>query len=170
MSEKRDNSIEPITGFPSYGVDRAGNIYKSGKDGVWLQKKPYLGKNGYKSTSLWSKNTETRRYIHHLVLETFVGPRPESCEALHGDGDRLNNAVSNLRWGTRKENLADAISHGTFKRGSASNSAKLKRSDVLFLRDMVAMGFSDDECARQFDVSISTIARVRHGQTYVFEV
>lgn len=170
MSEQRDLIVMPINGFPSYGVDRAGNIYKLGADGVWLQKQPYLGKNGYNSTSLWSKNTETRRYVHHLVLETFVGPRPESCEALHGDGNRLNNAVSNLRWGTRKENLADAISHGTFKRGSASNSAKLKRSDVLFLRDMVAMGFSDDECARQFDVSISTIARVRHGQTYVFEV
>lgn len=51
--------------------------------------------------------------LHHLVLFAFIGPRPEGMEALHGDGDRLNARASNLRWGTRSENVADAISHGT---------------------------------------------------------
>ena len=32
-------------------------------------------------------------YIHHLVLLTFVGPRPEGMEVRHLDGDPLNNTL-----------------------------------------------------------------------------
>lgn len=49
------------------------------------------------------------RLVHHLVLESFVGPRPDGAEGLHWDDDGENNHVNNLRWGTRSENLTDAV-------------------------------------------------------------
>jgi hypothetical protein len=49
------------------------------------------------------------RYVHHLVLEAFVGLRPQGTEACHWDGDAANNKLENLRWGTSVENKADAI-------------------------------------------------------------
>jgi hypothetical protein len=47
------------------------------------------------------------------VAEAFHGPRPVGLEVRHLDGDSLNNAASNLRYGTRTENLLDAVEHGT---------------------------------------------------------
>ena len=51
--------------------------------------------------------------VHRLVLEAFIGPCPEGMEACHGDGDRANNAVGNLRWDTRSSNFLDKRQHGT---------------------------------------------------------
>jgi len=44
--------------------------------------------------------------VHHLVLEVFVGPRPEGTVACHNNGDGYDNRVRNLRWDTRKANAA----------------------------------------------------------------
>lgn len=51
--------------------------------------------------------------VHVLVLNAFVGPRPEGLECCHADGDPANNDVSNLRWDTRLANVQDMIRHGT---------------------------------------------------------
>lgn len=63
---------------------------------------------GYVRVSLRGKT----RYIHHLVLETFVGPRPSGCNGLHADDVRANNHLANLRWGTQSENMLDASANG----------------------------------------------------------
>lgn len=54
-------------------------------------------------------------YVHTLVLEAFVGPRPDGMEACHRDGNPLNNRASNLRWDTHRANVWDAIRHGTMQ-------------------------------------------------------
>lgn len=51
------------------------------------------------------------RYAHRLVAAAFIGPCPPGHEVLHIDGTR-NNHVSNLRYGTRKENMVDKVKHG----------------------------------------------------------
>ena len=53
-----------------------------------------------------------RRYVHHLVLEAFVGPRPEGMKGLHRDDDPHNNNVSNLYWGTMRDNALDRVRNG----------------------------------------------------------
>lgn len=52
------------------------------------------------------------RYVHVLVLETFVGPRPEGYKGLHRDDDPHNNHVSNLYWGTLSDNAFDRVRNG----------------------------------------------------------
>lgn len=54
-----------------------------------------------------------QKYIHQMVLETFIGPRPKGLIALHWDDNKLNNAVGNLRWGTYSDNQLDAVRNGT---------------------------------------------------------
>ncbi len=53
------------------------------------------------------------RGIHELVDAAFLGPRPEGSQIRHLDGDRRNNTVANLAYGTNGENQADAVRHGT---------------------------------------------------------
>lgn len=55
----------------------------------------------------------TQHWVHHLVLETFVGPRPPEWECRHLDGNPSNNQVSNLAWGTHRQNMLDKVAHGT---------------------------------------------------------
>lgn len=76
-------------------------------------RKPTLYNNGYYYVALTGRGRRERFAIHRLVLLAFAGPCPPSHEALHGDGDRGNNRLSNLRWGTSKENAADRDRHGT---------------------------------------------------------
>jgi len=49
-----------------------------------------------------------KRYVHHIVAEAWHGPRPEGLLVLHHDDDPLNPRAENLRWGSPKENAADA--------------------------------------------------------------
>lgn len=50
--------------------------------------------------------------VHILVLEAFVGPRPEGFVARHLNDDKTDNRVENLKWGTYLENLEDAVRNG----------------------------------------------------------
>ena len=42
--------------------------------------------------------------MHRLVLEAFVGPRPEGYECDHKNRNKLDNRLCNLHWVTRSEN------------------------------------------------------------------
>ena len=59
------------------------------------------------------ERTQTEAKVHILVLEAFVGPRPDGLDGLHWDDDRTNNTVENLRWGTHSENMQDSVRNGT---------------------------------------------------------
>jgi hypothetical protein len=53
-----------------------------------------------------------RRYVHVLMAETWLGPRPWGRLALHDDDDPDNTHISNIAWGTPAQNYADAIRNG----------------------------------------------------------
>lgn len=69
-------------------------------------------KDGYLGVRLCRNNKQIERRVHRLVLEAFVGPKPPNHECRHLDGDVTNNRLSNLKWGTSKENEADKDLHG----------------------------------------------------------
>ncbi|MFA4084234.1 NUMOD4 motif-containing HNH endonuclease [Mycobacteroides salmoniphilum] len=52
------------------------------------------------------------RKVHHLVLEAFMGARPEGMECRHLNDIADDNHVENLRWGTRSENIEDRVNNG----------------------------------------------------------
>jgi hypothetical protein len=70
---------------------------------------------GYQHVSLHNNATGERSFmtVHKAVMLAFVGPRPEGQEIRHIDGNPLNNKLSNLTFGTRSENILDAVRHGT---------------------------------------------------------
>lgn len=72
----------------------------------------------YLSVSIWRAHSHATRnaYVHRLVLEAFVGPCPPGMEGAHGNGRHTDNRPENLRWATHRENVADAVKHGTHGR------------------------------------------------------
>jgi hypothetical protein len=51
--------------------------------------------------------------IHQLVMLAFDKPCPEGLEVRHLDSNPANNVLSNLAYGTRKENARDRVLNGT---------------------------------------------------------
>lgn len=103
--------------------------------------------------------------VHRLVLEAFVGPCPEGCEALHWNDDPAHNMLSNLRWGTRGENLQDAVRNGKKAIGEQHYQAKLRASDIPIIRNRLA---TEGPCAiaRSYGVNETTIRQVRDGTSW----
>lgn len=53
--------------------------------------------------------------VHQLIALTFIGRCPPGMEVLHGEGNvKTNNDRTNLRYGTRAENLQQSVREGTF--------------------------------------------------------
>lgn len=76
---------------------------------VYVEIKPHP-KNGYYFISRTDENgVRISTSIHRLVWETYNGPIPQGYEIDHIDGDKSNNALSNLRCVTHKENMANHI-------------------------------------------------------------
>jgi hypothetical protein len=62
------------------------------------------------------------RYIsvHILVALTYIGKRPyKAAQVRHWDDNKVNNAPSNLLYGSQLENMADAKRNGIKMGGAA---------------------------------------------------
>lgn len=68
--------------------------------------------HGYRLIVLRAHGARRTRWVHQLVLEAFIGPKPLGQVTRHLDGDPTNNHLSNLTWGTYSENVADRVAHG----------------------------------------------------------
>lgn len=56
--------------------------------------------------------------VHHLVAAAFIGPRPPGAVVRHLNGDKEDNRLSNLTYGSQAENIADTVAHGRHYYGS----------------------------------------------------
>ncbi len=53
--------------------------------------------------------------VHRLVLLAFRGEPPVGNECRHLNGNRTDNRLVNLAWGTHSENSIDQVIHGTHR-------------------------------------------------------
>jgi len=79
--------------------------------GQTLKQTPQM--NGNLRVSLSMHGVIHSRRVHSLVAAAFHGARPEGAQVRHLDGSKVNNAASNLAWGTIQENMRDKVEHGT---------------------------------------------------------
>lgn len=105
----RDLPLDPD--LPGYTVSDTGVV--TGPRGV---RRPQVSKHG---GHLRVNIRGVKYFIHHLVLRAFGFERPEGAVCRHLDGDPTNNSLSNLTWGTPRENYDDGIKHGSYKRPPA---------------------------------------------------
>lgn len=124
-----------VPGYPGlYEVSTCGQVRarrKMNAAGVWLPAKllkPGLrgGNLLYKHVILRQPGEAPRGYgVSRLVLEAFLGaPEPPANCALHGPAGQLDNHLSNLRWGTRSDNMLDRQRDGTDRNAAKTHCSK----------------------------------------------
>jgi len=108
--------------------------------------------------------------VHRLVLEAFIGPCPDGMECCHYDGDPSNNCIENLRWDTRKENIRDAVKHGTHvslrQRGQGHANTHLTDLDVRWIRYLAKAGIPQKDLAEVYLVARNTISCIVHRNSW----
>lgn len=122
-------------------------------------------RDGYCMVRTCIDGTPGSHYVHRLVASAFFGAPPAGQEVCHGNGDRSDNRLCNLRYDTRKANQADRVRHGTDTRGAKASWAKLTESDVQELR-ILRGRISSRELAAQYAVSHAAIKAVFSGRNW----
>jgi hypothetical protein len=149
----------PIPGFPMYEASSLGRVRThrpfGGPPGR-PRKEPLilrasLDHYGYPRIGLRRDGDAVSRThpVHVVVLMAFVGPRPKGCECRHLNGNKRDNRVSNLAWGTPAENGRDMVLHGSHA-GERNSNSRLTADDVRQIR---ASDKSTRELSRQYRIS-----------------
>lgn len=99
----------PIPFAPSYEAHPSGLVRNKATQRI-MEDRPLP--SGYSRVSL-SLDGHSDAYVHAAILETFVGPRPDGCQASHKNGDNTDNRLSNLAWETPSANNQRKAGHGT---------------------------------------------------------
>ena len=159
--------MKQIPNFPNYAITKDGRVWSNYRS-IWL--KPSKHRQGYLQVILWRNDKGFCRKIHTLVLETYVSCRPKNKECRHLDGNILNNNLSNLQWGTHKENKRDSIRHKThrgFGRGESNSNHKLTGKDVI---NIICLWntklFKQKEIAKMYNISRSYINVIINGKVW----
>lgn len=84
--------------------------------------------------SLHKDGHQATCYVHTLMLEAFVGPRPPGMWACHRD-DQPDNDLSKLRWDTPSANNYDLVRNGRHYNATR----KRCRSGHLLTRDNISI-------------------------------
>lgn len=95
-----------------YSVSNTGEVYTTTGGGKLISQ--WKANTGYMKCRLHIDGTRKDKYVHRLVAETFI-PNPFNLpQVLHIDGDKTNNNVENLSWGTNAQNTQDGYDSGAY--------------------------------------------------------
>lgn len=157
-----------VAEFPNYKVSSWGRVKNSKTNNILTQFEK--GQWGHLRVTLTRNGAQDRRTgdkrdvpVHRLVAEYFevsgVGE-----EVRHLNGIAWDNTVSNLQYGSSKDNSQDAMLHGTTTKRKGVQ-AKLTEEVVLKLRGSEAY-LSSREAGLKYGVSPSLVRRVRRGERW----
>lgn len=143
---------------------------------IWRELIPWKHRSGH----LYCRFENERFQVHRLVLSLFDRPNEIGEECRHLDGNPTNNHISNLKWGTRSENIADKARHGTGNQGERHCHAKLTNAEVRMARQLNERHSREPKskrCAksnngvttflsRWFGISVGQVGLMLRGKAY----
>jgi hypothetical protein len=150
--------MEKIKDFEKYSITRDGRVWSWHRN---LFLSPGLAGKGYPMVVLFRDGKPYNRLIHRLMAQTYI-PNPENKrEVNHKDGNKQNNFLNNLEWATPHENRLHGYKIGLHGSGENHHQAKLKQSQVDYIREQYATGkYTFARIANVFGVSTSLIQKI----------
>lgn len=118
----------------------------------------YTDRIGRKWVHLQKGGKTFNKKISCLIAEAFIGPRPYNNVVRHLDGNPANNTLANLAYGTQKENIQDALRHGTMRGWFESKFSDHEIIDIRADRRPIGV------IAKEYKVSDATIINFKLGK------
>jgi hypothetical protein len=153
--------------YYGYGVSDDGRIWSRKCYGIgnrlseeWHEIKPRTDHKGYHQITLRINGKQISRLVSRLVYVGIKGAIPDGMEVCHDDGDKLNNAIANLRLDTHQGNAMDMFRHGTMR------VAKLNETQVLDIRARLAQGETSTVLMHEYGVTRDTIIKIKNRRTW----
>jgi hypothetical protein len=117
--------------------------------------------------SLKRDRVEVGAYAHQLVMQAFVGPRPDGMEVRHGPGGPHDNRLVNLCYGTKTDNNGpDKLRDGTLRYGESHYRSRVSADNVADIRRRRAAGEPCRVLAAEYGVDEGTISVIATGGTW----
>jgi len=167
----------PIPGHPDYAITTDGCVWSYARK-QW--KKPFVTKGDSPGTTRVylecpGRDRPASYRVAHLVLETFIGPRPPGVKARYRNGDRNDNRVENLYWGTSKVTHKETVAEETAYPVLTEHRETLGMSWLTF-EDFIQDGAKhleiDPATVRRYILMVLTENRlsVQHIEIYINHV
>lgn len=145
--------------------------YSIREDGVILGRRgnplsPSDNGRGYLIVSLLYNGRRIVKAVHRLLAEAFI-PNPEGLSDVnHIDGNKRNNALSNLEWVTHGENIAHAFKHNLRNATGVNNARCLTDMEtVLEICELLQQGKTPAN-VRDLGYNYSLARKIKSRQTW----
>jgi len=177
--------FKDVTGFEGlYQVSNMGRVRSLDrltecKNGKIVPKKGKFLKSDisgghYGRVTLRDKDVSKRDFVHRLVAFEFLG-NPFKGDVLlkgktevnHKDGNTFNNALTNLEWVTKSENMLHARENGFTAHGAINGRAILDERDVSVIRRLYDKGVTQQVLSEAYGVSRANIGDVVNFKTWI---
>jgi len=164
-----DEKWKDVFGFEGlYKISNHGRVLSLYNN---IIRKQFMPENRYPKVVISKNKKKYMKYIHRMVAMAFI-PNPQNKkEVNHKDGNKFNNAISNLEWVTPKENQQHSIKTGLFAVGARANKSTLTDSAVLFMRKNYKLNdkkFGSKALAAMFNIKQSIAKEAISGRTWKY--
>lgn len=164
--EKRINDFLPNI-KDLYTINDNGEIFSdiSGK-----MKTRNKGNTEYQIINFMTQEGKKKTYrVHRLVMMAFKPIEDmDNLEVNHIDGDKKNNALSNLEWCSASENQKHAFQTGLQqpRKGEKSNFSKLTQANIDKIFELRNLGWLQKDIASQIGCTRSNISYILNHKTW----
>lgn len=138
-----------------YLISDAGQVWSNVKN--CMLKTP-LNKAGYPHFCGFIKGKQKTMKVHNELMKAFVGPRSPGMQIRHLDGNKENNTLVNLQYGTPLENCNDRFLHGTMPLGEQNCRAKFTNAEVIEIKNRLNAGEKPGELSKEYGRKVNGIA------------
>lgn len=136
-------------------------VYKANGTTQYVKERilKFGGSEGRPTVTLAYKGKAKPKLVCRVVCETWLGERPKGQVTRHLNDNPQDNRVSNLCYGTPKQNGEDMVRNGNSLRGTRCPHAVLTEEKVKDIRALY-LCYTAPELAKKFKVSLPTIRAV----------
>lgn len=150
-----------IPNSKNYFVCEDGYVYRNGR-------RLHTNRDTYLTVRISYKDGSRKdHFVHRLIAQMYV-PNPDSKPVVnHIDGNKHNNATSNLEWCTQSENARHALALGLRKTGCEAPNASLTEQQVHKICQLLSEGYRVKDIQSQVCVAQSVVSMIKSKKQYV---
>lgn len=146
-----------------YYATKEGHVFSTRK-----QLKATKHHTGYLVVSIHTNRKVKQYRVHRFVWEYFNGAIPVDMIIDHIDGDKTNNALSNLRLASNKQNIdyARSMLGNWTKKGEDVYCSKITNDEFFQMVQDFINGMTNDDIGTKYNLHPRYVSLVRHKRRW----